>query len=128
MRYLILVFTALFFIDCSAQKPTKENIEKAVRSTWDRNAVGSSPKQSILIHSIKIGSSAKVSLQDKIDGIPPSSAVTITEVDFTVREFYSDKTQVTHRLMTAKIFKDQFGEWAFKSNGMKITETSFEPK
>ncbi len=33
----------------------------------------------------------------------------------------------THRVMNAKVFKDQFAEWAVKSNGMKITETKSEP-
>ncbi len=128
MKYLIIAFATFLFINCSAQKPTKENIETAVRSTWDRPATGTSPNQSITVHSVKIGSSNKANLQDKIDGIPASSDVTIAQVDFTVREYYNDQTQVTHRLMTAKVFMDQFNEWAFKSNGMKIIKTSMEPK
>jgi hypothetical protein len=127
MRVLLLSFICLFFLSSRAQKPTVENIGKALKSTWEKPATSSTPRQSATIHSIKIGSSAKANVQDKIDGIPPDAAVTIAQIDFTVREYYSDQTQATHRLMTAKVYKDQFGEWAVKSNGMKILENKSEP-
>jgi len=52
--------------------------------------------------------------------------VTIVQIDFVVREYYGDQTQVTHRVMKAKVYKDQFDEWAVKSNGMKVVETKSE--
>jgi hypothetical protein len=119
--------TVLVLAACSGQKPTKANIEKALRSTWDRPQTSSSPKQVVTLHSIKIGSSAKANAQDLNDGIPNKASVTIAQIDFTVREYYNDKTVATHRVMNSKVYKDQFGDWAVKSNGMKTIETTNEP-
>ena len=127
MKLLLSFFLSLFFLSGRAQTPTKENIEKALKSTWEKPASNSAPKQTVTVHSIKIGSGAKANLQDKIDGIPENATVTMAQIDFTVRQFYSDQTQATHRLMTAKVYKDQFGDWAVKSNGMKTVETTSEP-
>ena len=115
------------FFYCTAQTPSKANIEKAVLGTWDKPATNSSPKQAATIHTVKIGTGAKANEQDKIDGIPAGATVTIAQIDFTVREYYNDQTLATHRIMTAKVYKDQFGEWATKSNGMKTIETKSEP-
>jgi hypothetical protein len=127
MKKLLILLTPFVFLCCSAQKPTKENIEKALRSTWDRAATSSSPKQAVTIHSIKIGSGAKANTQDKIDGIPEGAFVTIAQIDFTTRQYYNDQTSVTHRIMNGKVFKDQFDEWAVKSNSMKTIESTSEP-
>lgn len=126
MKSLIIALLMFASFSSYAQTPTKANIENAIRSTWDRPATTSSPKQQVTINSIKIGTQAKANLQDKIDGIPEKSIVTIAQIDFIVREYYSDQTQVTHRVMTAKVYKDQFDEWAAKSNGMKLIETKSE--
>lgn len=128
MKVLILFLSAITFLSCSAQKPTKADIEKALRGTWDRAQTSSDPKQSVTIHSIKIGTGAKANLQDKIDGIPAGSTVTIVQIDFTTRQYYNDQTIATHRIMNAKVFKDQFGEWTVMSNGMKTSDTKYEPK
>ena len=127
MKILLLAFASLSFLAGWAQTPTKADVEKAVTGSWDKPATSSSPRQAATIHSIKIGSSAKANEQDRIDGIPPGATVTICQVDFTVREYFSDRTIATHRTMIAKVFKDQFGEWAAKSNGMKTVDTKFEP-
>ena len=122
-----MVFATISMANCLSQTPTKADIEKAILSTWNKPASNSSPKQSATIHSIKIGSGANANTQDKIDGIPPNTKVTMAQIDFTVREYYNDQTMATHRVMTAKVFMDQFGDWAAKSNSMKITETKSEP-
>ncbi|MCW3091666.1 MAG: hypothetical protein JWP81_2735 [Ferruginibacter sp.] len=127
MKKLLLVLATFSLFSCTAQTPVKADIEKALLSTWDKPATSSGPKQSATIHSIKIGTGAKANVQDKIDGIPDKATVTIAQIDFTVREYYNDKTLVTHRVMTAKVYKDQFGEWALKSNGMKVIENTSEP-
>ena len=127
MKKLLMMLAVFSFVYCTAQTPTKANIETALRSTWDKAATSSSPKQSVTIHSIKIGTGAKANVQDKIDGIPGKATVTIAQIDFTVREYYNDQTLVTHRLMIAKSFKDQFGDWALKSNSMKVIENKSEP-
>ena len=128
MKLFFLLFASITFLTVSAQKPTNANIEKALRSTWDREITDNAPGQEVTIHTIKIGTGAIASPQDRIDGIPPTALVTLAKIDFTVREYFTDKTQVTHRLMTAKVFKDQFGEWAVMSNGMKVLSTTFEKK
>lgn len=127
MKKLLTVFLTFSLAYCTAQTPTKANIEKALRSTWERAASTSSPKQTVTIHSIKIGAGAKANTQDKYDGIPEKATVTYAQVDFTAREYYSDQTAVTHRVMVVKVYKDQFGEWVVKSNGLKTTETKYEP-
>lgn len=127
MKILLTVFAAFSFVSCTSQTPTKVNIEKAVLNSWDKPASTSSPKESATIHSIKIGTGAQANIQDKIDGIPAKATVTIAQIDFTVRAYYNDQTLATHRVMIAKVYKDQFGEWAVKSNGMKTTETKSEP-
>jgi hypothetical protein len=128
MKKLLILLSSFLFLYCSAQKPTKENIETALRSTWDREATSSSPKQAVTIQTIKIGSGATANKQDLIDGIPEGAMVTVAQVDFTTHQYYNDQTSVTHRIMNAKVYKDQFGDWAVKSNGMKTIETSSEPK
>ena len=128
MKLLLATIASLIVFCSAAQSPTKTDIVKALRSTWDRPQTSSGPKQSVTIHSIKIGSGAKANVQDKIDGIPGTATVTIAQIDFTDRQYYNDQTMATHRIMTAKVYKDQFGDWAVKSNGMKTTETTAEPK
>jgi hypothetical protein len=125
LLFLLFTFVSLY---CSAQKPTQADIEKALRSSWDRPMTSSSPKQVATIHTIRIGTGAKANEQDIIDGIPPNATVTISQIDFTVREYFNDQTMATRRVMNAKVYKDQFDEWAVKSNGMKTTETKSEPK
>jgi len=121
---LMLILSAVFvFTGCSGQKPTKANIEKALRSTWDRPQTSSGPKQVATVHSIKIGSGAKANGQDLNDGIPNNATVTVAQIDFTVREYFNDRTVATHRVMKAKVYKDQFGDWTVKSNGMNTIET-----
>jgi hypothetical protein len=83
-------------------------------------------KTSATIHSIKIGTAAKASALDKFDGIPANATVTMAQVDFTVREYYSDGTIATRRVMVAKVYKDEFGQWAAKSNSIKSTESKTE--
>lgn len=58
-------------------------------------------------------------LKDRYDGIPDKAMVTIVKIDFTVQKNYHD-VQLIRRLMTAKAFKDQFGEWFLQSIAMKI--------
>lgn len=127
MKNLLLILLIFSFFCSTAQTPTKANIEKAVMSSWDKAATSSSPRQTCTIHAVKIGTGAKANEQDRIDGIPSNKTVTIAQVDFTVREFYNDRTMATHRVMMAKVYKDQFDEWAFKSNGKKTIETKSEP-
>lgn len=90
MKSILAALTAFSIVSCTAQTPTKADIEKALLSTWEKPATSSSPKQGVTLHSIKIGASAKANEQDKIDGIPPKATVTIAQIDFTVREYYND--------------------------------------
>ena len=127
MKLFLLVIALCSFGLCPGQTPVKADIDKAVKKSWEKPASSSGPQQTATIQEIRIGSGAKANEQDKIDGIPGNATVTMARVDFTVREFYSDRTIVTHRLMTAKVYKDQFVDWALKSNGMKILDSGTEP-
>jgi hypothetical protein len=130
MKAFLFLFAACIFFSCSSAggKPTKADVEKALRARWDKPATSMEPKQSITIESIKIGSGAIANDQDLIDGIPPKAMVTIVQIEFTVRQYYNDQTMVTKRVMLAKVYKDQFGEWEVMNSGMKTQDTKYEPK
>jgi hypothetical protein len=130
MKTYLFLFAACIFFSCSSAggKPTKADVEKALRTRWDKPATSMEPKQSITIQSIKIGSGAIANERDLTDGIPPKAMVTMVQIEFTARQFYNDQTMVTRRVMIAKVYKDQFGEWVVMSNGMKTQETKYEPK
>jgi len=115
----LLFFFAVLFISCSAnaQKPTKEDITKALKSSWEKAATLQEPKKTITINEIKFGSSATASTTQQFEGVPKGTMVTNAKIDFTQNLFYSDGTQHTRRIMTAWIYKDAFGDWAVKNNG-----------
>ena len=112
---ILFAMLTLFLVACGGttkETPVAADIEKAMRSAWDKEGSSSSPKQVYEANSIKIGTGAKANEQDKIDGIPPGAWVTIVRVDFTVRTHYTKVIQSFRRVRDCKVYKDQFGEWA----------------
>lgn len=115
MRKISIILFSVFMISCSsAQKPTKEDVTKALKTAWERPESTSTPKQTITISEIKIGNSQKIG--ENYDGIPKGTNVTLAKVDFTQIEYYSNSTQQTRRISTLWMFKDAFGDWVFKSS------------
>ena len=49
-------------------------------------------------------------------------------MDFTVRNYYSNETQVVRRAREARVYKDKFNEWAVMTGSVKGQDTtSAEP-
>jgi len=120
MKNLFFFSVALFLISCSAnaQKPTKEDISKALKSTWEKAATTLEPKKTITINEIKFGTSETASTTQQFEGVPKGAMVTHAKIDFTQNLFYNDETQKTRRIMTAWVYKDAFGDWAIKNAGV----------
>ena len=66
-------------------QPTREDVERAMRETWEKAGDDFSPRTTIEFNEIKIGNTYPANEQNVIDGIPPGAAVTAAIVDFTVR-------------------------------------------
>jgi hypothetical protein len=99
-------------------KPTAEDITAALKASWERPQTTNQPKQTVTIHDIKMRSSEIANLKHQYDGIPKETIVTNAKIDFTQYMFYSNETQHTRRIMTAWVFKDQFGEWKIMNVGV----------
>jgi hypothetical protein len=110
----------------AADTPKNGDIEKAMRTTWDKPATAMSGATTIQINSIKIGSGAKANEQDLVDGIPEGRWVTVVLVDFTVREKGGRSTHAVRRTRVCKVYKDQFDEWAVMIWQARGTDQSFD--
>lgn len=93
-------------------QPTREDVERAMRASWETSGSNFAPRASIEFNEIKFGSTHPANEQDVIDGIPPGGAVTAALVDFTVRTYYNDTTKAVRRKREAAVYIDKFGEWA----------------
>jgi hypothetical protein len=99
-----------------------------MHSRWDRQASTSTPKATVTINSVKIGSTDTANEQDVIDGIPRGAAVTAALIDFTVRSYYSDSIEAVRRTREASIFRDKFGAWDVKTGSPRGQDsTTSEP-
>jgi hypothetical protein len=96
----------------SAPKPTREDVEKSMRATWEHPASGATERTSIQFNQITFGKTYPANPQDVVDGVPPDSAVTAVLVDFTTRNHYSTRTYAVRRVREAKVYLDKFGQWA----------------
>ncbi|MCB1602206.1 MAG: hypothetical protein R3F18_16300 [Lysobacterales bacterium] len=105
-------------------QPTREDVERAMRETWEKAGDDFSPRTTIEFNEIKIGNTYPANEQNVIDGIPPGAAVTAAIVDFTVRTYYSDSTNAVRRKREAAIYQDKFGEWAVMTGRVRGEDTS----
>ena len=121
MKRLLLFPLIAFLFSCSAdgQKPTKADITTAMKSTWEKAATSSEPRKTVTINDIKFGSSEKASVAKQADGIPKGALITNAKIDWTQTLYYTNETQHVHRIMTAWVYKNAFGEWEVMSNGSK---------
>ncbi|MGG9963094.1 hypothetical protein [Ferruginibacter sp. SUN106] len=119
MKHLLFVPFLLLLISCSAdaQKPTKENITKAIKSTWEKAASSLEPQKTVTINEIKMGTSSKANYAQELEGVPKGALVTMAKIDFTQNIFYTGETQHTRRIMTAWVYKNAFGEWEVMNTG-----------
>jgi hypothetical protein len=108
--------------------PTAAEIDQVMHGRWDRQATTSTPKATVTINSVKVGSTNTANQQDVIDGIPPGAAVTAALIDFTVRSYYSDSIEVVRRMREASIYRDKFGAWDVKTGSPRGQDsTTSEP-
>jgi hypothetical protein len=99
-------------------KPTNADITAALKATWEHPQSTNRERQTVTINDIKIASSEKATLKHQYDGIPKDALVTSVKIDFTQNAFYTNETQYTRRIMTALVYKDQFGDWKIMNVGV----------
>ncbi len=114
MKSFLFFPVVALLISCTAdaQKPTKDDITKALKSTWEKAATSLEPKKTVTVSEIKFGTSEKSNYAQQLEGVPKGALITNAKIDFTQNIFYNNETQHTRRIMTAWVYKDAFGEWA----------------
>ena len=95
-----------------------DDITAALKSTWENPQSTSREKNTVTIHAIKFGSSENSNFKQQYDGVPQNAIVTNVKIDFTQNSFYSNETQHVRRIMTALVYKDQFGDWRVLNAGV----------
>jgi hypothetical protein len=124
-HFLTLALTAIAFLvtACGAtdgEAPTPEIVGKVLRGFWERPASVSTPRSTLELHSVKFGKPYKATLQEvQVDGLPKGGVVTPAIIDFSVRTFYTNETQVLRRAREGKVYKDKFGEWAVMTGSVR---------
>jgi hypothetical protein len=105
--------------------PTREDVESALKSRWNKTATQSTPRSELTLHSVKFGkASAATAMQYGVDGIPKGGMVTPAIIDFTVRTYYGNETQAEHRVREAFVYKDKMDEWAVMTGSPKGQDTT----
>lgn len=122
MKSILLQFTMAVAMTLTvgsafAQKPSKDDITKAMRTIWDKPATSLHAKSSIEINDIKIGTWDKSTYAQQLEGVPKGATVTLAKIDFTESTFNTDQTQKVRRITTGWVYKDQFGEWVVMNVG-----------
>lgn len=116
LRVAAFAVLLLSFAACSSSssgdKPTKEDITKVMRQTWEKEATTMEPKTTIDINDITIGTSDEANYAQELEGVPKGALVTTAKIDFTQNLFYTNATQKVRRITTAWVYKDQFKQWA----------------
>lgn len=108
----------------SGAQPTREDVERAMRATWEKSGDNFSPRTTVEFNEIKFGSTHPANEQDVINGIPPGGAVTAAIVDFTVRTYHTNTTNAFRRKREAAVYLDKFGEWAVMTGQVRGKDTS----
>jgi hypothetical protein len=113
MRAFLFIISAFFFLSFVSygQKPSKEDITQAMKKSWEKEATTSTVKQTVKINEIKMGTSQNSTYAQQLEGVPKGALVTFAKIDWDHNQFYSTGVQVTRRITTAWVFKDQFGDW-----------------
>ena len=95
----------------AAETPTTADIEKCLRTLWEKKGDRYNPPVTVEINQVKIGAGAKANDQDVVDGIPPGTWVAAALVDFTVWTHEPKVTRGLRRVRQCKVYKDQFDDW-----------------
>ena len=100
--------------------PTKEIVETTLRGLWEKPASSTAARTTLELHSVKFGKAYKATAQEvQVDGFPAGGMVTPAVVDFSVRTFNSNGTQVLRRVREAKVYRNKFDEWAVTTGSVR---------
>ena len=107
--------------------PTVQIISQKLRETWEKKAdPGSDGAQTVIIHSIQIGSPRPWTILDG-NGGKPGRKVWPAKVHWTLRTHYRTRTVVLDRHWIVSCFKNGFNEWVVQDSGESgQTETRSE--
>ncbi len=122
MKQLLLLMLPLYLIACGSvtgEKPTKDDVTKAIKKTWEQEGNSVQEKQTVSISNITFGTSDASNYAQQLEGVPKNALVTHAKIDFTHHKHYSNGPHSVRRIMTAWVYKDQFGEWAVMNIGTK---------
>lgn len=119
MRRLLFIPVMAFLVSCSAdaQKPTRDDVTKAIKSTWEKAQTSFEPKTTVTINNIRFGTSEKSNYAQQLEGVPKGALITNAKIDWTQNLFYTNETQHVRRIMTAWVYKNSFGEWEIMNTG-----------
>jgi hypothetical protein len=123
------ILSVLLLIASRAQAaedaPNHQIVEKALKSTWDKSATSMNAKSTLKLNEVKFGKAYKATMAEvQIDGLPEGAMITPAVVDFTVRTYYTNETQVVRRVREARVYKDKMGEWAVMTGSVKGQDTT----
>jgi len=129
--FLLAAVVILVMIPASAafaaeQAPTKEIVEKVLKSSWDKSGAEYPNVKAVLtLNEIKFGKAYLATLQEvQVEGFPEGTMVTPAIVDFTVRTYYNTETNALRRAREARVYKDKFDEWAVMTGGVRGEDTT----
>ena len=112
-------------VQAATNAPTQQIVEQALKGQWNKSATSSGPKTTLTLNSVKFGKATKATMQEyEVEGVPKGAMVTPAIVDFTVRMYYSNETQVVHRVREAFVYKDKMDEWAVMTGSVKGQDTT----
>jgi len=110
----------------SGSPPTKEIVEKVLKSSWDKSVANYPNVKAVLtLNAVKFANAYQATLQEvQVEGFPEGAMVTPAIVDFTVRSYYNTETQALRRVREARVYKDKFDEWAVMTGSVKGEDTT----
>jgi len=116
MKQLLFFAVIALLTSCSGgsdgEKPTKDDVTKALKLSWEKAASTTAPKSTVTVNDIQFGISEESNYAQQLEGVPKEGLITNAKIDFTENIFYNDETKHTRRIMTAWVYKNQFDEWA----------------
>ena len=106
--------------------PTKEIVEKVLKSYWDKSEANyPNVKVTLTLNEVKFGKDYGATVQEvQVEGFPKGAIVTPAIVDFTVRTYYNKETQAVRRVREARVYRDKFDEWAVSTGSVRGEDTT----
>jgi hypothetical protein len=106
-RIILSVVLTTFVLFSYAQKPTEVELKEAIRNKWERKETSVSPKKTIVVNNIKIGTSGKATALQQKSGVPQGALVTHAKVYF---------NETSHNPGGGKVSKKEMRVWVYNEN------------